>query len=315
MTPSNHLFGTFKIRTPRASTKEPVIPPSQVAVASALQKADLNLEHLTHSDLPELSRLDIIQKSQIVKNWLPRYTDMPLDKFGKYILLVNFKHYLDTFAELYNVPIYGANKSMQAATYDDITIINFGMGSPNAGIIMDLLTAIEPKACLFLGKCGGLKNNIPIGSLLLPIGAIRGEGTSNDYMPKKVPALPAFQLEKAVSHTIREHHQDYFSGVVYTTNKRVWEHSRKIRKRLIKMKATAVDMETATIFVAGFSNSIPTGALLLVSDQPLKAEGIKTESSDKTVTANYGEIHLKIGIDSLKQIIESGESMKHLKFE
>ena len=197
-------------------------------------------------------------KINIVQNWLPRYTGMPLEKFGKYILLVNFKHYIQSFSEHYNVQIYGEDKAMQACTFNDITIINFGMGSANAATVMDLLTAIKPKACLFLGKCGSLKDKIPVDSMLLPIGAIRGEGTSNDYLPREVPALPSFQLERAVSHIIKQYKQDYFSGTVYTTNRRVWEHDDTFKDYLINVRATAIDMETATIFITGFHNEIPT---------------------------------------------------------
>ena len=120
-------------------------------------------------------------KEEIVENWLPRYTGEKLENFGKYILLTNFSNYVYKFAEWNNVPVIGETKPMQCATADDITIINFGMGSPTAATIMDLLSAIEPKAALFLGKCGGLKKRNKIGDLILPIAAIRGEGTSNDY--------------------------------------------------------------------------------------------------------------------------------------
>ncbi len=255
-----------------------------------------------------------IEKKTIVDNWLPRYTGLPLDGFGKHILLVNFRHYLESFASLYNVPIYGNDKAMQVATYNDISIINFGMGSPNAATVMDLLTAINPKAVLFLGKCGSLKSNIPVGSLLLPIGAIRGEGTSNDYFPPEVPALPSFQIERAVSHIIKNNEKDYFSGTVYTTNRRVWEHDIEFKEYLTKIRATSIDMETATIFSIGFHNQIQTGALLLVSDQPMTPDGVKTDKSDRVVTASYGEWHLRIGIESLEHIATSGESLKHLKF-
>jgi len=253
-------------------------------------------------------------KEEIVQNWLPRYTGESLENFGKYILLTNFSNYVDLFAKWNKVKVIGKGKPMQCATADDITIINFGMGSPTAATVMDLLSAIEPKAALFLGKCGGLKRRNKIGDLLLPIAAIRGEGTSNDYFPPEVPALPAFALQKAVSTTIRDYQVDYWTGTVYTTNRRVWEHDDQFKKYLLKIRAYAIDMETATIFTVGFYNKIPTGALLLISDQPMIPEGVKTEKSDTVVTAKYVETHLKIGIDSLKQLINDGMTVRHLKF-
>ncbi|MFN2215850.1 MAG: AMP nucleosidase [Anaerolineales bacterium] len=253
-------------------------------------------------------------KKEIVADWLPRYTGTLLDQFGKHILLVNFQHYLELFSTWYNTPINGLDMPMPNATANGITMINFGMGSPNAATIMDLLSAIQPKAALFLGKCGGLKTKNQLGDLILPIAAIRGDGTSNDYYPPEVPALPAFNLQKAVSTTIRNHHRDYWTGTVYSTNRRVWEHDKEFRNYLKKIRAMAIDMETATIFITGFANKIPSGALLLVSDQPMVPEGIKTAISDKKVTESFAEIHLKIGIDSLMEIINGGLTVKHLRF-
>lgn len=254
-------------------------------------------------------------KEDIVSNWLPRYTGRTIDQFGKYILLTNFSKYLQMFSQWNeNAPIMGLDKPMQSVTANGITIINFGMGSPVAATMMDLLTAVLPKAVLFLGKCGGLKKKNQLGDLILPIAAIRGEGTSNDYLPPEVPALPAFALQKAISTTIREHARDYWTGTCYTTNRRVWEHDKNFKKYLKTLRAMAIDMETATIFTCGFANKIPTGALLLVSDQPMIPEGVKTAESDSSVTERYVETHLRIGIDSLKQLINGGLTVKHLHF-
>lgn len=253
-------------------------------------------------------------KEEIVANWLPRYTGEKLENFGKYILLCNFNNYVELFAEWHGVKVKGENRPMQCATAKGITIINFGMGSASAATIMDLLSAIKPKAALFLGKCGGIKRKNKLGDLILPIAAIRGEGASDDYFPPEVPALPAFALQKAISTTIRDYHFDYWTGTCYSTNRRVWEHDSEFKKYLNKIRAMAVDMETATIFTVGFYNHIPTGALLLISDRPMIAEGVKTEKSDRTVTKRYVDVHLKIGIDSLKQLINKGVTVKHLQF-
>lgn len=253
-------------------------------------------------------------KEEIVANWLPRYTGETLEHFGRYILLCNFNNYVELFAQWHQVSIIGEDRPMQCATAEGITIINFGMGSASAATIMDLLSAIKPQAVLFLGKCGGIKRKNKLGDLILPIAAIRGEGASDDYFPPEVPALPAFALQKAISTTIRDYSHDYWTGTCYSTNRRVWEHDQEFKKYLNRIRAMAVDMETATIFTVGFYNHIPTGALLLVSDRPMIAEGVKTEKSDKKVTANYVDMHLKIGIDSLKQLINNGLTVKHLQF-
>jgi len=253
-------------------------------------------------------------KEDIVNNWLPRYTGKKIDAFGKYFLLTNYLYYVELFAKWHNTEVEGRDKNMPNATSDGITIINFGMGSPNAATIMDLLSAVSPTAVLFLGKCGGLKKKNKLGDLILPIAAIRSDGTSNDYLPNEVPALPAFKLQSAISNAISRYGLEYWTGTVYTTNRRVWEYDDRFKKYLVKTRAMAIDMETATIFTVGFANEIPTGALLLVSDQPMISSGIKTEASDRKVTDKFVENHLKIGIDSLKEIKETGISVKHLRF-
>jgi AMP nucleosidase len=253
-------------------------------------------------------------KDQIVQNWLPRYTGTPLEEFKSYILLTNFANYVDIFAKKYNVEVRGKNNAMQTASAGNITIINFGMGSPMAATVMDLLTAIQPKAVLFLGKCGGLKKTA-LGDFILPIAAIRGEGTSNDYAKPEIPALPSFRLQRSVSEMIIKHQMDYWTGTVYTTNRRVWEHDEVFKDYLREIRAMAIDMETATIFTVGFVNSIPHGALLLVSDNPMTPDGVKTEESDKKVTSNFVEKHIQIGIDALDELANSGESVKHLRYE
>ena len=255
-------------------------------------------------------------KYEIAKDWLPRYTGMPLEKFGHQILLTNFSHYVNLFSDRFDVPIYGQDKPMQACTNDDgITLINFGIGSPNAATIMDLLSAIKPKGALLLGKCGGMKKSTEIGNFILPIAAIRGEGTSQDYLPPEVPALPSFKLHKLVSEKIIEKNYEYRTGVVYTTNRRVWEHDSEFHSKLKSTTSIAVDMETATIFIVGHHNEIARGALLLVSDLPfIGIKGIKTSQSDKQVTQKFCEDHLAIGINTMMDINHKAEKIKHFHY-
>lgn len=257
----------------------------------------------------------MVTREDIVANWLPRYTGLPTEQFGQYVLLTNFSGYLDRFSALTGAPLVGLDRPMPNATADGITMINFGMGSPNAATVMDLLGAVAPKAVLLLGKCGGLKKKNHVGDLVLPIAAIRGEGTSNDYLLPEVPALPAFSLQRAVSTVVRDLGYDYWTGTVYTTNRRVWEYDEAFKAYLRKTRCMAIDMETATVFAAGFANSIPSGALLLVSDQPMIPEGVKTEASDQSVTDLYVERHITIGVEALRLIRRDGRSVKHLRFD
>jgi AMP nucleosidase len=165
-----------------------------------------------------------------------------------------------------------------------------------------------------LGKCGVLKQDRDLGEFILPIAALRGEGTSNDYFPPEVPALPAFMLQRAVSTAVRNAQYDYWTGTVYTTNRRVWEHDEAFKDYLRSLRCMAIDMETATLFSVGFYNGISTGALLLTSDKPMISTGVKTAESDKIVTVDFVDDHITIGIEALKLIQRKGTTVKHLRF-
>ncbi len=255
-------------------------------------------------------------KLEIAKNWLPRYTGTQIDEFGDYLLVTNFNNYVIKFAERFNCDIKGEGRPMQTATNSSgLSIVNFGIGSANAASIMDLLIARKPKGVLFLGKCGGLKKNTELGHFILPTAAIRGEGTSNDYMPPEVPALPSFKLHKFVSEKILEKNMEYRTGVIYTTNRRLWEFDDDFKTYLRRMRAIGIDMETATIFVVGYANQIARGALLLVSDLPMVPDGVKTEESDRAVTNKFVDLHLEIGIEAMTDLGTKGEKIKHFTFE
>jgi len=254
-------------------------------------------------------------KADIVQDWIKRYTGSSPENFGDWILLTNFQNYVDKFAERFNTQVNGRGGPMTSTTNKDgLSIVNFGIGSSNAATIMDLLSAVNPKGVLFLGKCGGLKHSTEIGHFILPSAAIRGEGTGDDYFPKEVPALPSFKIHKYVSDKLCENDLEYRTGVIYTTNRRVWEYDEEFKEYLRKVRVLGIDMETATIFVVGFANGIERGALLLVSDTPMTPEGIKTSESDSKVTQKFVDLHLEIGIDAMGHIGKDGEQIKHFTY-
>ena len=254
-------------------------------------------------------------KADIVQDWIKRYTGSSPENFGDWILLTNFQNYVDKFAERFDTQVNGRGGPMTSTTNKDgLSIVNFGIGSSNAATIMDLLSAVNPKGVLFLGKCGGLKHSTEIGHFILPSAAIRGEGTGDDYFPKEVPALPSFKIHKYVSDKLCENDLEYRTGVIYTTNRRVWEYDEEFKEYLRKVRVLGIDMETATIFVVGFANGIERGALLLVSDTPMTPEGIKTSESDSKVTQKFVDLHLEIGIDAMGHIGKDGEQIKHFTY-
>lgn len=268
------------------------------------------VENELHQQVRAANALNLLQETEhklkIVKDWLPRYTGMPLDKFSKYIILTNFHSYIEKFSQVYNGYVYGRDRMMQACTAEGITMINIGMGSPNAALIMDLLLAVEPNAVLFLGKCGGLKNT-ELGDFIIPIGCIRGTSVCYEYdIPENMPCLPYFEVNVHISELMKKKNIPYKTGTIFTIARRIWEHNERFKDKLVKSRAIGVDMETSTLFTVGYHNGIANAALLLVSDLPMTPEGVKTEQSDKKITENFVDLHIKTGVDVMTNIIEAG---------
>lgn len=255
------------------------------------------------------------KKAKIAHDMLERYTGSAPELFRKQIILTNFDYYLERFNALCgDSRTTGSAMSVVHSASADVSIIDFSIGSPTAALIIELLSVIDPKAVLFLGLCGGLHRSLKVGDFILPTAAIRDEGASVHFMPPQVPALPTFKIQKFVSQIIVEQNLDYRTGVVHTTDYRFWEFDEKFKAQLYEERALAIDMETATLFVGGFASKVPIGAVLLVSDLPLKRGGIKTKKSAKKVFRQYTDLHLEIGMKSMSQIAERGEHIRHYKW-
>lgn len=246
---------------------------------------------------------------------LERYTGSHPSEFGKQIILTNFDYYLERFNK-----ICGDHRTMGSAMgvvhskKTGVSIIDFSIGSPTAALIIELLATLNPTAVLLLGMCGGLHRSLKVGDFIIPTAAIRDEGASRHFMPPQVPALPTFKIQKFVSQMLVEKGFDYRTGVIHTTDYRFWEFDLKFKAQLYEERALAIDMESATLFIAGFASKVPIGALLLVSDLPLKRGGIKTKKSAKAVFRQFTDLHLEIGIKSMSEIAERGEHIRHYKW-
>ena len=252
-----------------------------------------------------------ITRELIGTNLLERYTGSSVLQFQKYIILTNFAAYLELFAELTNTRVH--HGSAMSVCHDDrtnISIINYGVGSPVAALIVDLLSFVNPKATINLGMCGGLRDEFNIGDYFNPVAAIREEGTSMAYMPPRCPSLSSFVIQRYVCEELERNNIIYHNGVIHTTNVRFWEFNEEFKRSLVEEKVQAIDMECATLFTVGFACKVPVGALMLITDLPLKLSGIKTKISSENVFKKYSESHVKIAINVLRNMqAKEGEGL------
>jgi AMP nucleosidase len=257
----------------------------------------------TKLDKEALDEINQYSRDRVGLSTLERYTGSSAEEFQPFILLTDFKLYVDLFAKTLNEPIRtGSVMHACHAKKDRITIIDCTVGSPTAALVVELLSFVKPKAVLMIGMCGGLRDEHRVGDFFNPVAAIRGEGTSDFYMPKQSPSLSSFVIQRFVCEELERRGLKYHTGVIHTTNVRFWEFNDAFKKTLMEERAQAIDMECATLFTVGFAHYVPIGALMLISDTPLKEKGVKTAASAKSVFEKYTSIHLDIGISVLKNM-------------
>ena len=252
-------------------------------------------------------------KQDIARSILERYTGSKMEMFQKRILLTNFDYYIQQFEKLTGAKTtYGTAMRASHSEKNGVSLVNFNIGSPTAALIIEVLSVVEPEATLLLGMCGGLHRSLKVGDFIIPTAAIRGEGVSSHFMPAEVPALPTFKIQKFVSQKVVEAGLDYRTGVVHTTDYRFWEFSEAFKEKLHTQRVIGIEMETAALFITGFVSKVPIGALLLVSDLPLRRGGIK--KSGKKVFKKYTDLQLNLGIQAMSEISEGGDPIRHYKW-
>ena len=240
-------------------------------------------------------------EADIARQTLGRYAGCEAGAFCSNLILTNFPRYVDYFSQTRKVPICeGSMFKVAHCPEEDISILDFKIGSPAAALVVDVCSFLPIRASVLLGMCGGLRRRYKVGEYLVPVASIRGEGTSDFYFPIEVPALANFLMQRAVTELLDREQASYHIGITYTTNMRFWEFNEEFKTRLKTTKAQGIEMECATLFAASYKRKFTLGALLLVSDLPLNHDGIKTKSSSQWVFDNCMADHVEKGIKILK---------------
>jgi AMP nucleosidase len=254
---------------------------------------------------------------RIASDSLERYSGSAVSDFQSRILITNFPSYVEAFARKRNLQILsGSAFSVVHSPTEKITLLNFGLGSPSAALVVELLSFLMPECILLLGMCGGLRRRYQIGDYLIPIASVRGEGTSNFFFPPDVPALANFHMTQACSEVLRESDETFHFGITHTTNIRFWEFDDRFKEQLRTSRVQAIEMECATLFCASYKRSMTLGALLLVSDLPLETSGVKTKESSRRVVSLYAERHVEHGVNIVThgaKLLADHKERKHVE--
>lgn len=263
----------------------------------------------------DLEQIDQFTRSGVGIGTLERYSGSSASEIQPYILLTNFMRYVDLFSEKAGAPVrFGSAMRACHSPGQGVTMIDYGVGSPVAALIIELLSFVKPVAVLMLGMCGGLRDEYEVGDFFNPVAAIRDEGTSNAYMPPQCPSLSSFVIQRFACQELERRNLRYRTGVIHTTNVRFWEFNEDFQKTLRAERVQAIDMECATLFTVGFSRVVPVGALMLISDLPFKPQGVKTKESARMVFEKYSDLHIELGVQTLAQMREKEQSTLGYQF-
>lgn len=205
--------------------------------------------------------------------------------------------------------------------HEGITLVNIGVGPSNAKTITDHIAVLRPHCWLMVGHCGGLRRTQRLGDYVLAHAYVREDHVLDEDISPSVPLPAIAEIQVALTEAVaKASHIDadapnlkehFRTGTVYTTDDRDWElRHRELSMRFNQTKAIAIDMESATIAANGFRFRVPYGTLLCVSDKPLHGE-IKLPGMANKFYQDRTAKHLRIGIDTLRSLRESGIERLH----
>ncbi len=244
-----------------------------------------------------------IKEHEYIRQTLERYTNCRLEDFCEHVLVTNFKQYIHRFREKYQGEFHEGNFRIVNVKDMNCTMIDFGIGSPQAALIINCLAYLDNfKSVVMLGMCGGIEDILEVGDFIIPTAAIRGEGTSRHYLPQGFPAIPTSSVNLYCIGAVRKMGLTPRCGIVYTTDRRLWEFDEKFVNYLRQHRILAIEMELATLFTVAYRYEVPIGSIMLVSDMPLQTKGLKDKKLQHEIFSIHMETHLEIAADVVKNL-------------
>lgn len=245
----------------------------------------------------------MLKEHEYIRQTLERYTNSPLESFCEHILITNFRQYIKEFAKRTGSEIHEGNFRVAHAPQLKCTMIDFGIGSPQAALVINCLAYLDNlKSVVMLGMCGGVDDILEVGDFVIPTAAIRGEGTSRHYLPVEFPALPAMSVNLLCIGAVKARAIVPRCGIVYTTDRRLWEFDEEFVNYLRHRRILAIEMELATLFSVAYRYEVPIGSIMLVSDMPLERRGIKDKQMHDRMYNNHMITHLDIALDAVSHL-------------
>jgi len=187
---------------------------------------------------------------------------------------------------------------MHTGTYDGkkVTVGNGGRYAPDAAITTEILCAAGVESLIRIGSCGSLQEEIKIGDLVIVTGALRGEGTTNYYVPRNFSTVAHAEVVRALTEAAESSKVRYHLGSVYTTDA-LFQETPELIEELRQQRVSAIDMVTSAFLTVTQVRQKKAGAILAVSDECLHGkmgfrDPVFLEAEEKMVAVALKTIQL-----------------------
>jgi uridine phosphorylase len=147
-----------------------------------------------------------------------------------------------------------------------VTIQRLPIGAPTATVAFELLIAGGAKVFLLAGVAGSLQPAAPIGSVIIPTGALREEGVSYHYLPPDADPPPDPELTEALIAAAEARNITPHQGRLWTTDALFRETGWKVR-RYGAAGILAVEMEMAALLAVAQVRGVRLAAAMAISDE------------------------------------------------
>jgi len=195
-----------------------------------------------------------------------------------------------------------------------VTITSTGIGGVSCAIAVEELIACGGRNFLRIGSAGALQPGIKIGDLVIPIAAVREDGTSKMYVSENYPAVSDFELTCCIIHTAEKLNYTYVSGIVRSHDTFYSDLQEEIVKYWSTKGILASDMETATLYTVSRLRGVRASCILNVvvgKGESLK-EGISQYQTSEGAAKEGEKREIILALEALKAYSEAEEVAKSL---
>ncbi len=232
---------------------------------------------------------------------------------GRYCILPGDPGRCAAIAAYFDNPVHiGQNREYNIYTGtllgEKVSVVSTGIGGPSAAIAMEELCAIGADTFIRVGTCGGINLDVRSGDLVVATGAIRQEGTSQEYAPLAFPAVPHYEALSALVDSAKAMGKPMHVGVVQCKDSFYGQHSPErmpIAAELLekweawkRLGVLASEMESAALFTVASALHVRCGsAFHVIWNQEREKAGLDQEETHDVDAA------VRLGIEAVKLLI------------